>query len=243
MTLTINPKNFLEEFVSPILELNKDGKTAIFAEDEELNAVSATTNNAIYFYNTYKPLAISDPVSRFNINLLRLVKGLGCVKSAEDQINLQVNVSAVSFETKYVKFNVKTISDSIVTVPKFNKNVFSQYTFDHTLTLNKSSLSDIKKAMDFSSETGKFYIERDGSCVYLFFGDKSSNNYNDDIRILISEDCTTDLPEKIYDTSILKLIMRAKNDLAVKIANNGVMYIEIENTHSNLKYITTPLIK
>jgi hypothetical protein len=244
MKIQINPKEFITNFINPINELNKEGKIALFSTDDELYSISTTKSRTIHLYNTYRPLLIQDPVQRFSLNTLKLIKGLQCTNSSSPFIELIISLDKqnCSFTTDEIKFNVRLLDDNMVDVPKFNIAIFNQFQIDHVVNIDSEKINNIKKALEFSSNTSKFYLEQENENLFFYFGDKSTN-HNDDIRILVSNSLTMQLPQKAYDIEILELILRFKNDFSMKLNDNGVMYIEVENPNTNLKYITAPLIK
>lgn len=246
MIIQINPKEFVNEFINPINELNREGKIALFCDGLNLYSVSSTKSRNINLYNTYKPLHLEDCLDRCSLNILKLIKGLGCVANDEMFVSLDISKenNTLSFATKEIRFNIRLLDDNLVEVPKFNLEVFKKFSVHHEVNIDASKVVNIKKALEFSSETTKFYIEQEDEDVYFYFGDKSStSNHTDDIKIHVSEGVQTKVPNKIYDVDILRLVLKSKNDFSMKLNDNGVMYIEIENNNSNLKYITTPLIK
>jgi hypothetical protein len=243
MKITINPKEFINHFINPINDLNKEGKISIFTDENVLYSVSTTKSRTIHLYNTYQPLSIIDPVERCSLNITRLIKGLQCVNSEESFISLDISPETgnLSFSTEDIKFNVRLLDDNLVNVPKFNVNAFRQFHIDHTIEINSDKVTNIRKALDFSSDTCKFYLELENGKLFFYLGDKSATQY-DNIRIFVA-DCASQVPQKAYDVDILKLVLKFKNDFSMKLNDNGVMYIEIENPNTNLKYITTPLVK
>jgi len=248
MKLKVNPKSFITEFINPVNEINKEGRMAIFydADREEIYSVSGTKTESIRLYNTYKCFEVEEPVDRVSINVLRLIKGLQCIDNDETNIDLDIDYSAktCSFNSRSLKFSVNLLNDNMVSVPKFNVEVFKKFTTNHSIPVNADSVNNIKRALDFSSDTGKFYIEQEEEKIFFYFGDKNStSNSTDSIRVLIADNVTTTIPSKIYDVDVLKLILRTKNDFSIKLNDNGVMFIEIQNNNSNLKYITTPIKK
>lgn len=245
MILQINPKEFVTSFINPINDLDHaNEKVAIFTDEGELYSVSTTKARSINLYNTYKPLNIEEPLPRCSMNMRKLIKGLQCIDTEDQFISLEVSKEYCSFATKEIKFNIRLLEDHLVEVPKFPVDVFKKFTMHHTVNVDAKKVVNIKKALEFSDKTFKFYLEQEGTNVFFFFGDKASTSqHTDDIKILVAEDIETEIPKKIYDVDILKLILKAKNDFSMKLNNNGVMYIEIENSNANLKYITTPLLK
>jgi hypothetical protein len=191
-------------------------------------------------------LNIEDCIQRCSLNIQKLIKGLSCVM--KDEMFVSIDISAetqtLNFSTKEIRFNIRLLEDSMVEVPKFNIEVFKKFAIHHEVNINSDKVNNIKKALEFSTETSKFYIEQEDGDVYFFFGDKNStSNHTDDIKIHVAEGVTTKVPNKIYDIDILRLVLKFKNDFSIKLNDNGVMYIEVENPNSNLKYITSPLIK
>jgi hypothetical protein len=248
MQIQINPKEFINYFINPINEITKSGKVSIFTEDDILYSLSSTESNTITLYNTYRPLTIVDPLDRFSINVSKLTKGIQCTKSDSTFIELSIgedtNSPCCSFNTKDIKFNIRLLDNNLVSVPKFSVNNFKKYVTHHTINITADKVSNIKKALDLSSDNCKFYLEQENELLYFYFGDKvSTSNHTDDISVLVAEDVKTPIPKKIYDADILRLVLKGKNDFSMKLNDNGVMYIEIKNPNANLKYITTPLLK
>lgn len=244
MQISINPKEFINHFINPINDLNKEGKIALFTHEEELYSVSTTKSRTIHLYNTYKPLQISEPIERCSLNILRLIKGLQCISSSEETfitLDISPKTGNLSFATDDIKFNVRLLDDNLVNVPKFNINAFRQFQIDHIIEINSDKVNNIRKALEFSSDTCKFYLEQEDDKLFFYLGDKNATQY-DNIRIFVAN-CSSKIPQKAYDVDILKLVLKFKNDFSMKLNDNGVMYIEIENTNTNLKYITTPLVK
>jgi len=102
---------------------------------------------------------------------------------------------------------------------------------------------EIKRAMDFINTSDKFYIEIEDNKLYFLFGDKNDTSHSsDEIRILVSDKFTGEIPSKIFNTDILKLLYKAKSDIVVKIGQHALM-ISIENDDNQLHYITTSLKK
>lgn len=246
MIIQINPKEFINDFINPINDLNREGKIALFCDGNELYSISSTKSKTINLYNTYKPLNIEDCVERCSLNVLKLIKGLGCVVNDEMFVSLDISKenNTCSFATREIRFNIRLLDDNLIEVPKFNVQLFKQFSIHHKVDISADKVLNIKKALEFSSDTSKFYIEQEDEDVFFYFGEKNStSNHNDDIKILVAEGIKTKLPNKIYDIDILKLVLKFKNDFSVKLNDNGVIYIEIENANTNLKYITAPLIK
>lgn len=246
MILQFNPKDFIRDFINPINDLNKEGKVALFSTDTELYSISATKSRGINLYNTYKPASIVDSVERCSINVVKLVKGLQCVMNDEMFVSLEISdqTKTCSFKTRDIRFNIKLLDDNLVEVPKFNVENFKKFTVHHTIDVDSDKVVNIKKALEFSTELSKFYLEQEDDCVFFYFGDKdTTSNHLDDIKILVAEGIKTKIPEKMYDVDILRLVLKFKNDFSMKLNDNGVIYIEIENNNSNLKYITAPILK
>lgn len=76
--------HFRREFLAPILEINKEGKAAIFGTDTELYSISQTADNRVVLYNTYShQLLLMNHETVYNVNLTRVIKALNCVKQTE----------------------------------------------------------------------------------------------------------------------------------------------------------------
>jgi hypothetical protein len=246
MKLIINPKSFVSEFVNPVNEINREGRIAIFVDDDNIYSISSTKTDSIRLFNTYKPYGIENAENKVCLNILRLVKGLMCIN--EDQTSIELDIDEknknCSFDSVDIKFNVKLLDERMVSIPKFNVKAFKEFPFEYNIEVDQDAMSNIKRGLEFSSETGKFYIEQENDVVFFFFGDKNStSDHTDSIRVKIADNISDTIPNKIYDIDILKLILKHKNDFSIKLNTKGVMFIEIQNNNSTLKYITTPLIK
>jgi len=241
MILTVNLRTFHKEFLSPILEVNNLGKAAIFVNDNELYSISQTTDNKVILYNTYTPVNIEDKIDRFNIKLNSVVKGLNCVNKTELLSTFEVSNNSFIYKDDLIKFNVRLLSDNMLTVPRINVEVVKAFPFTSEFYLDSAVLFDIKKALDFASTSSKFYIEIQDNKLYFLFGDRSdSANMYDDIKILVTDQFSGSLPNNIFNTDILKLIMKAKTDVVFKIGKHAMM-AELKTESSTLRYITTSL--
>jgi hypothetical protein len=241
--LKFNSKNFLSEFVAPILEINKSGRTPIFVEDDKLFSISIFDNNAVYLYNTYKPVSIEEPRARFNISLEKLKKALACVPTSDSPfVEVTVQDNTLSYKDEMLSANIRLIEDQLAVVPKFNVETFKKFNFGFKASMTKEKIMDIKRCMDFATETSKFYIKNNEGKLYIIFGDKLTN-YNDDITVFLTDKFEGDIAENIYDISILKLTTRFNSDIVVNIADNGALLVKINQDNSELNYITTQLKK
>jgi hypothetical protein len=248
MQIQINPKEFINYFINPINEMTKSGKIAIFTKEDLLYSVSANDSTTIILYNTYRPLSIQNTLDRFSINVVKMVKGIQCATTDSSFITLSIAEDpaspACSFSTKDIKFNIRLLEDNLVSVPKFNVANIDNFESQHVVNISAERVANIKKAMDLSSDNCKFYLEQQGELLYFYFGDKNStSNHTDNISVLVAEDVKTEIPKKVYDVDLLRSVLKGKNEFTMNLKDNGVMYIEIENPNSNLKYITTPLAK
>lgn len=246
MKIQLSPKEFISHFVNPLTEVNKNSNISLFCKDDIIYCVVSTDSDKIHVYCTYKPLCIENPLDRCSLAISKLVKGLQCVPSEETTVPIEFDSEkgTCSFNTKEIRFNIRLLNDNMVTPPRINIDSFLKFPHHHTIDVNHSRVSNIKKAMEFDSNTYKFYIDQEDDSVYFFFGEKNStSNHRDDIRILVADNIKTKIPNRGYDIDILRFVLRQKNDFSIKMNDNGVIYIEIENQNTNLKYITSPLIK
>lgn len=244
MKLTINLRSFQKEFVAPILEINKDGKAAIFVKDNLLYSISQTSDNRVSLYNTYSPFNIEDPLPRFNVNLTRLTKALTCLKKAESVSTFNIQNNNLSYQDDLLKFNLKLLDQNLLIDPKINPEAIDRFPFTTEIKVEASIMSELKRVLDFSSETEKFYIELEGNKLYFLFGDKSaeSANVHDDIKILISDNFRGEIPSNIFNINILKLLERANTDVIFKLGRNALI-AQFQRENSNYQYLTTSLKK
>ena len=241
MILSINSKNFISEFINPVSELVSDGRTPIFINDlSELYSISSSKNNAVRLYNIYRQIKISDPINRFNINIDTLKKALLCIK--QDFIDFTVDKEALKYADDFIKLNIRLLDDSTIGLAVFNLNVFKALSIDFSTTITSDILMDLKRAKDFASETSKFYLQKEGENIYLYFGDRLKS-HTSNIRVKISDKFTGNISESIYDTEILSHALNTKQEILLKYSNVGALILEINQEHSTLNYITTQIKK
>jgi hypothetical protein len=225
------------------LEINKEGKTAIFtAEDGKIYSLSQTADKSVMLYNTFQGNEISEPLSRFNVNIAKLVKAVNCLKKTDNLTEFNILNNSLFYQDDVVKFHIRLLSDSVMEVPKINISQVENFKSSAEIFMDSGVLSDIRRALDFSSLTKKFYIETEDNKLYFLFGDKEDSNMYDDIRVLISENFSGTIPSSIFSINILKLIERTRNDVVFKIGQQA-MIAKITNENSVLQYITTSLKK
>lgn len=246
MKITFDLNSFKTEFLNPILEVNKEGKAAIFVEEDKIYCLTAINNNSIVLYNSYKPFRMEDAVTRFNVNLGKLAKAILCAKPQSNLVTITVNQTRennnLSYEDESTKFNIRLIDDKLITLCSLNKKAIDNLVTDTEIIVTKDALVDIKKASDFASETSKFYIEDIGGKIYFFFGDKLSNSDNG-INVLVANEYKGSITQNIYDVAFLDLIRTTKSDILFRLHNNGALIGTVQKDNSTLHYLTTQLKK
>ena len=97
MKLHLNLLTFQKEFLSPLLEMNKDGRVSIQIRNDKLVSIVKSASDAILL-SEYTPILIDevDNMDKFHINLSRLEKGIKCVKSE--------NFSQFCIEKNYLEY-------------------------------------------------------------------------------------------------------------------------------------------
>lgn len=128
-------------------------------------------------------------------------------------------------------------------VPKVNPEAIKNFPFTSEIYIQILTIRDIKRVLDFSTSTDKFYIEVEGDKLYFLFGTRRKIllDIQDDIRnfsILMRFGGT--IPSNIFNVNILKLIEKSKNDLVFKVGKNALI-VNIQNENSTLQYLTTSL--
>jgi hypothetical protein len=244
MILTVNPILFQKEFLTPILEINKEGKSAIFFEDNKLYSLSQSADHRVILYNTFIPAEITDPVKRINVNIPRLLKALNCVSKTESLISFTIEDNNLLYQDDIIKFNMKLLGDNLLKVPAVKAENIDKFPFTSQIYISDSTMKDIKRVLDFMVNADKFYIEKEDDCVYFYFGDKSADDRNlqDDMRLLISNQFHGEFNSTIFSTEILKFMAKSKTDILFKIGQN-TMLSEITTDDSTLSYITTSIKK
>lgn len=225
------------------MEINKSNRNPIFVEDGKVYSISSYDNNEVYLYNIYTPASIEEPRNRFNINLDKLKKVLACVPTSDSPfVEIEVENNILSYKDNVISANLRLIEDQLAVVPKFSIERFKEFKFPFKTTISKDKIMDVKRCMDFASETSKFYIKNKDGKLFFVFGDKLTN-YNDDITVFITDKFEGTLSENIYDITILKLTLKFNSDIIVNISDNGAMLFKINLDNSELNYITTQLKK
>jgi hypothetical protein len=240
MILNINLVDFYSNFLNVLLDANKEGKTAIFVNEEHIYAISAINNNSIFLYNTYKPISVSGIIPRINLNASKLKTALTCVKDQEE-IALIVEDNKIAYKDENIKFHVRLLNDNIVAVPNFNINTFNNLKFDFSMTLTRKLVNELKKGDTFCAESNKFYfsIQNDKPC--FTFGDKTNSHVNE-MCIALDAKFQGTIPESVFESSILRMIFKTTNDIVMRV-NEKVLMFEIETDNSRQVYLTTKLKK
>ena len=242
MKILLNNKSFITEFINPILEINKNGKTAIFCDDDKtLHAIYLTEDKTVYLYIRYTPDQISDPIPRFNINLNKLSQALSCVKNS-DTILLNIDEKKISYKDDTISFTVRGVENEEIPVVKFSVSAFEKFNTVYSFKIDKKILGELKQADAFASDTTKFYIEKEDDKLYIMFGDKTANHYNS-IKVLIQDNFSENIDEIIYNNPILRLLFRSKGNITFKICDNSALIATISTEKTTASYITTKLKK
>ena len=232
--------SFQKEFMLPLLEINKNGRIPIFVDKDHIySLVKGDSDNILYI--TYNPISITDPIDRFNVNLLKLNKGLTCIKT-DNFSELVIDKNYLEYADDSIKFNVKLLaSNTIADCPKIKPESIKSHPIDGTITIPNSYIKDIIKAKNFAIDSNKVYIEQSGNDAVFEFGDRETD-HKDNIRITIPDSVTGDITTSIYETSIFDLIHKAKSDIVMKMGQRALI-IEINQIDSCLTYLTPKLKK
>ena len=247
MTITLNPREFIHNFIDPLSEIDKVGRVSLYnSGGKDIYTVVSTPSGGIHLYNTFSAFEVTDPIDRCSINIQKLCRGLNCIPRDTTMVVLTIDPKkgVCAFSTPDVKFNIRLLDDNMIAVSKFNIETFHKFPFHHEVAVSEAKLAGIKKVMDFCPDNKKFHLIQENKCVYFYFGDKlSTSNHTDDIQILVADDVQTQVPTKIYDIDVLRLILRQRNKFTMKIHDNGVMCIDSVLSNTTQKYITVPLLK
>lgn len=239
MKLTLNLKSFISEFVDPVTEVNKDGKTAIFIADGKINTICALKNYTVYLYNEFTPISIENPIERFNVNLAKLSKAL-LLADPGGFVTLEVDGNNIKYVGNNM-FVIKQIDSNLINIPKFNINILKNMDTVFETSIGKNRIKDLKIAIDVTKQTEKFYIENIDGKIYIMFGDKLQDHQNI-TKVLINDQFTGEISENVYNTSILNLILKENSDIILKTSSNNALLMQVKNEFSTLNYLT-PLLK
>lgn len=248
MIIAINPKSFITDFINPVNEVNKEGRVIINYDEteDELYSVSENKISTIKLYNTLKCAEIKDPLKKFAINTLRLNKGLSCIDSEHTLIDLEIDEKQknLNYNGDDLRFSIKLLNEALIPVPKFNVETFKKFPFEYKIEVNATNFKNLQKALIFSSETGKFQVSQEDDKIYFNFGEmNSTSNDTDSMKILMCSNYTEQIPCRIYDAELLRLIIKTRSDFTMNLNQNGVLFVGIQTNNTKLNYITTPLKK
>lgn len=178
------------------------------------------------------------------MNLTRLTKALTCLKKAESVSSFNIQNNNLSYQDDLLKFNLRLLDNNLLNVPKINPEAIERFPFTAEFKVEASIMSELKRVLDFSSETEKFYIELEGNKLYFLFGDKGTDsaNVHDDIKLLISDNFQGEIPSNIFNINVLKLLERASTDVIFKIGRQALI-AQFQRENSTYQYITTSLKK
>lgn len=236
----MNLLTFRKEFILPLLEVNKNGRIPIFVKDDYIYSMVKGAGENI-LYTTYTPVSITDPVDRFNINLLKLQNGISCIVS-DNFSELVIKNNYLEYQDKDIKFNIKLLATNMISdCPKITPDNIAKHPIEGTISIPSDKLKEIIKAKNFASESNKFYIEQSGDDAILEFGDREID-HKDNIRITIAGTCSGNINPCVFETSIFDLIQKSKGDILLKVGQRALI-IELSHENSTQTYLTTKLKK
>lgn len=242
MILKLNLTDFYINFLNILVDINKEGKGAIFVKDNQINSITSVNNNSIYLYNTYTPTEIINPIPRFNINLQKLKVALTCIDNNQTvDLTIADDDNKLTYKDDSIKFDIRLLSDKILTVPAFNINTFKELTYSFSTVLNRDAMNRLKKGDSFCGETNKFYIRLENDKLVFLFGDKQTQQ-NNEMKIVLDVPYTGICTESVFDSAILRLLFKEKNDITMKL-NDRVLVFETNTPNSQQVYITSKLKK
>ena len=128
-------------------------------------------------------------------------------------------------------------------VAKFNPKKLEEY--PNILTsfeLPPKIMQELKKADSFANDSLKFYLEKEGTQLYMLFGDKQQKHLNT-IKVLLKDNFEDEIPELIYNIAFLRAMFRIKNPLTLKVLDNGAIIFLTETQTTKAIYATTKLQK
>jgi hypothetical protein len=165
---------------------------------------------------------------------------LACINNTQ-KIDLIIEDNKLWYKDTDLKFDIRLLSNNIITVPAFNINTFKTLTYNFDTILNRDAINKLKSGDAFCGETNKFYIRTEDSKTVFTFGDKQ-NQQNNEMRIVLDVPFNGICAESVFDSSILRLLFKEKKDISMKI-NDRVLVFETNTDNSQQVYITSRLKK
>jgi hypothetical protein len=234
-------QTFQKEFLSPLLEINKDGRIKIQVIDDHLVSIIKGASEAMLIAK-YKPIYITDPVDSFCLNLNTLLKGIKCI-SSENFSELDIENNYLEYKDNKIKFNIKLLqSNMIPDAPKISMDAVEKHPIESVVSVTSEDMKEIMRAKAFMPECKKMYLypENDNDTVFEF-GDRELDHKNN-IKVTLPSSSTETFTPCIFENSLLDLFFRNKCDKLFKVGARALI-VEVEQDNSVLTYLTTKLKK
>jgi len=230
MKLILNAPDFTENYIKPVLDLDKKGKTSLFVEDGDLYSINEDVGVALY--SRYTPESIQEPIERFNLNLNTLNKALACIPKSTLEFEVNANAKVLTYNDSLIRIKL-TLLDSKVMIPPHMpyKTHIMATPYPTQFTVTKLAFDDIQRAMNFT-ETERFYIEMEDGKAFIYLGNKSdkrgTHQHDNTARIFLTDQITGISTESSYSIKVLKLLCQRKDEVRFKIAQNGTLVCEVQ---------------
>ena len=157
MRILIRNKDFVNNFIKPILDIDPIGKTSILIENDELYTI-IKPSDLVVLYTKFTSELITDSNERFNINLNQLNKGLSCLH--DELVDLNIEHNNLQAKNDNIMFSIVLLNNSVVASPPIQYKQLDEQTPIGEFIITRSVISDISKAYVFNKAAKKIYIEK-----------------------------------------------------------------------------------
>jgi hypothetical protein len=159
---------------------------------------------------------------------------------SNNDIVLNIEGRSISYKSDSLRFDVRTLENEMVPLPKFNPKKMEEYpNILGEFQLNQKIVQELKKADVFTSDSMKFYLEKDDDKLYVTFGDKLQSNLNS-ATVLLRDNFTNEIPTLIYNAEALRSMFKMKNsNISVRILDSGaLLFITKTDISKSIFYAT-----
>ncbi|MDD4110014.1 MAG: hypothetical protein PHS54_00510 [Clostridia bacterium] len=247
MTLTLNKKEIIEQFLNPLNRVSSECSLAV--NSESISTLVNDNTGTIILYSKIKIKTGLLDNEKVNLNfkdLRKLIKIFECIQDENFEIKTDDDAKVISHKSPTLSFKLYLVADNVIKKCEANLEKISKLSFDSDFELTCDKAREIIKGSISTSNAEKVYFYTKDGAVYAELTDKATQEV-DSITFNISDkyngsDITTPLP---FNMEILRLINSGKYDkMTVKINNTyKILLFEICDAKIMFKYIIPAFTK
>jgi len=239
-TLTLNKKEIVDQFLSPISRISEECSLSI--NPDSISTLVNDSTGAIILYGRIKTKTGLDENQSITLNfkdLRKLIKIFDCIKEDDFQLKIDDNSSIIGYKSPSLSFKLHLVLDSVIKKCTVSLDKISKLTFDSDFELTGDKIGEILKGSIFASTTDKVYFYTKDGAVFAELTDKATQAV-DSITFSIANvynggDINTPLP---FNMEILRLISGKHDKVIVKLNNTyKILLFEICSPKVMFKYI------